>query len=408
MDISRLKAIPRRQSVIWLAALVLLAGAFWFGYAWIWPTKVKPDIVKTGSFVQTIVASGHVESPHRISISAQITATVAGIPVTEGQVVEQGQLLIALENSELNSTLLQAQASEQLAQSNLRQLRELKSPVAVQTQIQAEANFVNAKNNRARTLELFEQGFIGVAVRDEADRAYQIAQSQLTITEQQSNSYRPGGSDDALAQANVSQTHAQVHAATARLKYSTIESPRAGVLISRHVEVGDVVAPGKLLMTLSPKGPIQLILQIDEKNIKWLRVNQIALASADAFAEQKFQARLAYINPGIDPQRGSVEVKLDVQNPPAQLRQDMTVSVDIEVARIDNSVLIPLSSVHDIDSPTPWVYLIKDGVARKQPIGLGLVSQGFAQVLSGVRGADMVVPNPYSQVREGSRVRVLP
>ena len=408
MGIPRLQAMTKRQVGGWICAVLLLLGIAFTAYEFVWIPKITPEFVKAGSFVQTIVASGHVESPHRISISAQITGTVSDVPVLEGQTVEKGQLLIALENTELHSVLRQAQASEQQALSNMRQLRELKAPVAVQTQIQADANFTNAKNNLARTLELFDKGFIGAAARDEAERAFQIAQSQRNIDRQQSDSLRPGGSEMALAQATVNQAHAAVEAAIARLRYSTIQAPRAGTLIARSVEVGDGVVPGKVLMALSPKGSIQLVLQIDEKNIKWLHVNQMARASADAFPDKKFQAQLVYINPSIDPQRGSVEVKLDVKDPPLELKQDMTVSVDIEAARIDNAILLTLSAVHDYDIHAPWVFLIKEGVAHKQVVQIGPESKGVVQVLSGVQAGDIVVPNLYTHIRDGSRVRVVP
>ena len=408
MGIPRLQAMTKRQIVAFVGVVLLLLGIAYFAYDFVWNPNIKPEVVKTSSFVQTIVASGRVESPHRISISVQITGTVSDVPVLEGQTVEKGQLLIALENSELHSALRQAQASEQQALSNLRQLRELKAPVAVQLQIQADANFANAKNNLARTLELFDKGFIGSAARDESERAFQIAQSQRNIDQHQSASLRLGGSEMALAQATVNQAHASVEAAEARLRYSTIQAPKSGTLIARNVEVGDGVVPGKVLMSLSPKGVTQLVLQIDEKNIKWLHLNQMALASADAFPDKKFQAQLVYINPRIDPQRGSVEVKLDVKDPPPELKQDMTVSVDIEAARIDNTVSIPLSAVHDYDIHTPWVFLLKEGMAHKQVIKVGLESQGLVQVLFGVKAGDIVAPNQYTHIRDGSRVRVVP
>jgi HlyD family secretion protein len=406
MGVPRLQAMTKWQIVGLVGAVLLLLGIAFFAYDFVWRSKIKPEFVKNGSFVQTIVASGRVESPHRISISAQITGTVSDVPVVEGQSVEKGQLLIALENTELHSALRQAQASEQQALSNLRQLRELKAPVAVQLQIQADANFANAKNNLARTLELFHKGFIGAAARDESERAFQIAQSQRNIDRQQYESLQPGGSEMSLAQATVNQARAAVQTATARLRYSTIQAPRAGILIARHVEIGDGVLPGKVLMTLSPKGVMQLVVQIDEKNIKWLQINQMALASADAFPDKKFQAQLVYINPSIDPQRGSVEVKLDIKDPPPELKQDMTVSVDIETARIENTLLIPMSAVHDYDIKAPWVFLIHQGKAQKQAISLGLESHGLVQVLSGLKAGDRVIPLKYTQIRDGSRVRL--
>jgi HlyD family secretion protein len=349
-------------------------------------------VVTSGSIVQTIVASGHVESPHRISLSAQVTGTVSDVPVVEGQAVIQGQKLLQLEDSEAKSALKQAQAALQQAQSNLRQLRELKLPVAEQAQIQGEANLESAQNNLMRSMDLYDKGFIGAAAKDEAQRAFRIAQSQLSVVQHQSMSLQEQGSELAMADAAVSQAQATVELAMARWRYHHIRSPRSGLLINRNVEVGDGVQPGKTLMTLSPEGSVQLVLQIDERNIKWLRHEQMAHAIADAFPDKKFMAKLVYINPGIDPQRGSVTVKLQVLNPPIELKQDMTVSVDIEIQRADQALLIPMSAVHDEETPSPWVLQLRDGKKHKQFITLGMQSQGHAQVLSGLKVGDMLVP----------------
>jgi HlyD family secretion protein len=178
-------------------------------------------IIQTGHMVQTIVASGRVESPHRINISAQITATVSEVPVTEGQFVKQGQALIRLEHQEAESALKQARASEQQAQTQLRQLRELKAPVAEQTELQAQAHLMNARNNLARSMELFEKGFIGAAAKDDAVRTFEIAQSQLQINQRQTASLQSGGSEIALAEAALQQARAAVSAASARLQETT-------------------------------------------------------------------------------------------------------------------------------------------------------------------------------------------
>ena len=408
MALKVLQFITKRQWLGLIAFIMLVIVAIGFVDEFLSRPNVKPFLLSSGSFVQTIVASGHVESPNRISISAQITGTVADVPVMEGQDVVKGQLLIQLENTELQAALRQAQASEQLALSNLRQLREVKTPIAIQTHVQAEVNFNSAKKNLERILELYAQGFVGATVKDEAERAFQIAKSQLQIGQQQLGSLEPGGSELALAQATVNQAHAASESAAARLRYSIIQAPKSGTLIMRNVEAGDGVVPGKVLMSLSPTGDIQLLVQIDEKNIKWLHVNQMALASADAYPNQKFQAQLVAINPRIDLQRGSVEVKLTVKNPPIELKQDMTVSVDIEANRIDNALLIPVSAVHDFATHAPWVFLIQEGVAKKRLIGLGIESQGLVQVLSGLSAGDWVVSVQSAQVRDGLPVRVMP
>src|SRR4029079_10268914 len=121
---------------------------------------------------------------------------------------------------------------------------------------------------------------------------------------------RNSGSDYALAEAAFVQAQASAQAARARAGYATIAAPADGTLIARAVEVGDVVQPGKVLMTLSPAGRAQLVVDIDEKNLRLLAIGQKALASADAYPQQRFAAELVYINPGVNAQTGAVEVKL--------------------------------------------------------------------------------------------------
>jgi HlyD family secretion protein len=147
------------------------------------------------------------------------------------------------------------------------------------------------------------------------------------------------------------------------------------------------------------------VLQIDEKNLKWLHAGQNARASADAFAEQAFSARVAFINPAVDPQRGAIEVRLDVSAPVAQLRQDMTVSVDIEVARRPQALHIPLTAVHDVNQAAPWVLLWRDGRAQRQALRVGLQAQGRVEVLSGLQVGALLVPVAQSTVHEGDRIR---
>jgi HlyD family secretion protein len=202
----------------------------------------------------------------------------------------------------------------------------------------------------------------------------------------------PPGSDYAVALTALAQARASADAATSRLRYATIKAPVAGILIKRNVEPGDVVQPGKTLMTLSPEGQTQLVVQIDERNLKTLRVGQPAQASADAYADRCFAAELVYINPGIDAQRGSVEVKLAVPQPPDYLRQDMTVSVDIMVASRQQALVVPLLAVHDAEGPKAWVLKAEHGGLVRQHVLLGLRSAGMAEVVEGLAPGDLVVP----------------
>lgn len=357
------------------------------------------------NFVQSVVASGRVQTPHRVEIGAQITGTVLHVPVAEGQTVRAGEVLVELDATELRAALQQAQTAVAQAQAKLRQLHEVQAPVAEQNVRQAQATLDHARAQQQRNEELFGKGFIGGATLDESRKNVELADAQLHATQRQLESARAGGSEVALAETALAQARANTDAARARLSYATIAAPVAGTLIGRNVERGDVVQPGKVLMTLSPTGDTQLVVQIDEKNLALLATGQHAIASADAYPRERFDATVAYINPGVNAQTGAVEVKLDVADPPAQLKQDMTVSVDIEVARRENAILVPSDAVRQPDSAAPWVLQVIDGRVQRRPVRIGLRSGGWSQVLDGLAPGNVVVPVGSMKLADGARIR---
>ncbi len=160
------------------------------------------------------------------------------------------------------------------------------------------------------------------------------------------------------------------------------------------MEPGDIVQPGKRLLSLALAGEVRLAALIDEKNLSVLKVGQAALVSADAYPDQRFRAELSYLSPGIDVQRGTVEAKFAVPEPPPFLRADMTVSIDIAVADKPNALVIPASALHDPQSAEPWVLVLKDGHAVRQPIRIGARAASQVEVISGLAAGTEVITTP--------------
>jgi HlyD family secretion protein len=400
----RVKLWRRRWAV---AVLVLLLAA---GGYWLLPMLLGPSMtaftVARNELVQTVVASGRVESPSRIDIGTQITGQVARVPVTEGQSVKAGEQLIVLDDRDEKAAVAQARAAVNQAEARLRQIRELARPVAEQTLAQAQANLGNVQKQYQRTQDLAAKGFVGKAQVDDGQRNLQVAESQVETARLQVQSTRADGTDFAIAQTNLQQARANLQAAEAKLGHATIAAPLAGTLISRNVESGDVVQPGRVLMVLSPAGKTQLVVQIDERNLRYLAIGQRALAAADAYPGKKFPVDVAFINPGVDSTRGSVEVKLNVPSPPDYLKQDMTVSVDIEVARLPNALSLPPEAIRDAAGNTPWVMLVADGHAQRRNIKLGVRGDTRTEIIDGLVEGDIVLPATGKAVASGARVRV--
>jgi HlyD family secretion protein len=388
------------------AAAAGLAALLWYvGVPLIFGPIVISTPIKRVDLVQTLVASGHVETPFRVNIRSQIIGVVAAIPVLEGQTVKTDDVLIQLDDTEAKASAMAAEGQLAQAQARVRQVRDLTLPSAEQALAEARATLVNMQQIYTRASKLLADGISTRVAFDEATKNLDIARAQVRNAELTVFSNRPGGSDFTVAETQASQAQATLAAARSRLGYTVIKAGRDGVLIWRDVEVGNVVQPGTDLMRLSPDGDMQIAIQIDEKNLGLIALKQQALASADAFSKESFPATVVFINPAVDLSRASVEVKLGVAKPPAYLRQDMTVSVDIEVSRRANALVAQVADLHDLDIGKPWLLKAADGHARRQPVTVGLVSAGKAEILTGLSEGDMVLPSA-AKIKDGARIRV--
>lgn len=398
-----LKGLLRHKWLVGLALVaMLLAGYVTFRH--FSGTTVPTVLVQRADLMETVVASGHIESPYRVEIASQITGTVVSVAVREGEVVTRGQPLILLRADELQNDAAQAQAAEAQANARLRQVSELSLPLALEAERSAQASLLGTQQIYDRTSALLAKGFVTRAYFDDVTRNRDVARTQVVVAQAQIRAARTGGSGRAAATADLQQAKASSAAARSRLGYTTISAPRDGILISRSVERGAVVIPGATLMLLSPGGEMQIVLQIDERNLSQIAIGQTARVSADAYPRQHFTATVAYINPGIDIARASATVKLTVADPPAYLRQNMTVSVDIATARRADALSLPASGVRDALTSAPWVMVIDNGRAVRRAVRLGLQGDQRIEILSGVAKGAQVIP-ATSDIAAGDRVR---
>jgi HlyD family secretion protein len=176
-------------------------------------------------------------------------------------------------------------------------------------------------------------------------------------------------------------------------------------VLTRQVEPGQIVQPGKALMALALAGPTQLVAQVDERFLDQLRVGHSAMVVADAFAGQRFAARVLSIAPSVDAQRGAIEVKFALeQQPPAFLREDMTLSVEVETGRRARALVLQLRALRTQASVESATVLVVDaGRAQERKVRLGLRSLSAAEILEGLTEGDQVLLG--GTIKPGDRVR---
>lgn len=388
-----------------LAAAVVLGGVVVAGVLWLRGPQVEVIELHRAPLVRTLQFSARVATLSRVDVGSTVTGRVGDVRVVQGATVRAGDILVQLEDQEWRAALAQAEAAQHQAQARLAGLRSSGRTTAQATLGQVEATERTAQAALARAQQLVVQGFFSAAQADEARRAATVAQEQVRSARAQVQANADGGTDLVQAQAQLEAARAATLAAQARLAQATLRAPTDARVLLRSVEPGQIVQPGKALMSLALVGPTQLVAQVDERFLEQLRPGQTAAVLADAFPAQRFTARVLSLAPAVDAQRGAIEVKFALDGePPAFLREDMTLSIEVETARVDAALVLPQSALRaQVPGNQAEVLVVQDGRAEPRRVRLGLRTLGAVEVLEGLAEGDTVLRR--GSAAAGGRVR---
>jgi HlyD family secretion protein len=254
---------------------------------------------------------------------------------------------------------------------------------------QSTANLANvqaslklAEANAGRTRALFEKGYVARADWDQAEQAVSGARAQV-----------------AAAQAVVRRDQTN-------LRYSVINSPVSGIVVSRNVDVGQTVAATfqtPVLFTIAENlQRMQIDTTVAEADVGGIKVGQIGTFTVDAFPGREYRGRVRQIrlNSQVLQNVVTYNVVLDVANPDETLLPGMTAFVNIAVAKRENVLRVPLSALRfkpdgksamapghtDSDSvgrDQKTVYRLRQGQAEPVQFTAGLSDNKFIEALSG-------------------------
>src|SRR5690606_15635053 len=131
-------------------------------------------------------------------------------------------------------------------------------------------------------------------------------------------------------------------------------------------------------------GDGEILVPVDEKNLGVLKVGQTAQVVADAYPNQPFEAVLTFIAPGIDSQRGTVDVRLRANPEPDFLLEDMTVSVNILTASRDEALVVPNDALNRVTGDDAFVWRARAGKAEQVAVRLGLRGLVMTEIVAGL------------------------
>ncbi|HLU01088.1 MAG TPA: efflux RND transporter periplasmic adaptor subunit [Burkholderiaceae bacterium] len=384
--------MAKSRSVLLATACVLLITAVWL----VLERQRGPELpayqVTSAPLVQTVVATGRVAALSRAQVGSEVTGVVVERRVKEGDRVQAGDILAILRATELEAAVNQARAE-------LARLQESTLPQAQAAVREAEVALAQASREAQRRRQLYEQRAIP---REELERAVQAEAAARASAEQanlEARSLAAGNPNEALARARLASAEAQ-------LAKTIIRAQVSGTVLTRNAEPGDLVQPSRVLFEIAHDGDIEVLVPLDEKNLEVLELGQKAICIADAYPGHPFPAIVNFIAPSVDPQRGTVDVRLSVTDDPGFLREDMTVSVNIETGRRDQAVVLPNDALSNPRPGLATVWVVEGGKARQRSVELGLRGLAATEIVSGLRAGETVLADTPATLKEGDRVRI--
>ena len=398
---------------------------------------VQAEDVTKRDLSMVISASGSIRPKRKVDLSASTIGKVTRVAVKEGDVVEKGQFLLQIDPIELESTVARLTAMLEAAKANEREAR--------LTSEQAKADY-----ERAQTL--FEGGFRTSQEVDAARTNYEVAAARL----------------ESIKHA-FTQHQAELESARHNLKEVTITAPMSGIITRRNVEEGEIAIMGTLnnagtvLLTIADLSTIEIEIEVDETEVSHVKLGDRAKVTLDAYPDTSFAGEVTEIGnspiltAGSSIQQQGVDFKLviTINGRVPKVRPGLSGDAEITVAEAKQAPAIPIQSLtvrrkKDLkayqsketakahgkaaadsaaadsaaaadstgasdsaaaegETELEGVFVVKDGRARFTPVKVGISSQKYFEVLTGLAVGDKVVSGNYKAIRElkdGERVKV--
>ncbi|MEI7456498.1 MAG: efflux RND transporter periplasmic adaptor subunit [Nitrosomonadales bacterium] len=324
---------------LWLVSLLMMATS---AYA------AEPvAVVDYREVAQTYRAEGMVEATRQSTVSAQIGGRVKEVNFDVGDSVKKGQIILRIDERESAQALAGSQAQVQ----------------------QAQANAQNAKLTYERSRQLLAQKFISQAALDKAQSDYKVALAQAAASE-------AGAGQASLAHG-----------------YTAVVAPYSGVVSARMVELGEMVMPGKPLMTGFDPSEMRVVVSVPQYKMGNIGAHPEAMVEVPSL-NRWIKADSSKVQPVADARTHSTQVRVYLPANEAGLYPGMFVRAHFVVGKV-KKLVIPESAVLR-RSEVVAAYVVDDkGVASLRQIRVGeTAAEGLIEVLSGLKAGEKVALNP--------------
>ncbi len=303
--------------------------------------------VEYRNVAQTYGVEGLVEATHQSTVSAQIGGRVKEVNFDVGDRVNKGQVIVRIDERESAQALAGSQAQV----------------------LQAQANVQNARSTYERSKQLLTQKFISQAALDKAQADYKVALAQAAASE-------AGAGQASLAHG-----------------YTAVIAPYSGVVAARMVELGEMVMPGKPLMTGFDPAELRVVVSVPQYKMTDLGESPQVMVEVPSL-NRWIKAASVKIQPLADVRTHSTQVRVYLPANEAGIYPGMFVRAHFVVGKI-KKLVIPASAILR-RSEVEAVYVVDEqgGVKLRQIRAGESAEQGFFEVLSGLKPGEKVAIDP--------------
>lgn len=324
--------------------------------------KVFPVEVARGVFEDvehTLEAVGSFFPEDEVTVGCEVDGIVRKLLVDEGSPVKQGDLLLEIDDEKLR---LEVEESEAM-------LRE------------GRARFEHSQATLKRMSSLFEQGVIGQQELDDARN------------------------QELMNRAAVENTQAKLSRFKKELGDTRVFAPMDGVVSERLVSAGEYVKIGASLVKIVDANPLKLAFTLPEKDAGEIRTGQKVHVTTRVHAGEVFEGEVYFINPKVEPETRTIEVKARVDNSDFKLRPGYFVNVQVLLGR-QKSLVLPESAVL-VREGRVVVMAVVDGIIAYKRVAPGVRFEGKVEILEGITPEDSIVVSGRSEIAEGTRVTIV-
>ena len=309
------------------------------------PTPVEVVIVRPSMVQEDLQAVGSLRSNESVVLRPEVAGRIATIGFRDGQVVKKGQLLIGLDATLNEAEVAQYRAEYDLALSSLK-----------------------------RSEDLARQKFISSSAQETAASNAQVAEARLKL-------------------------------AQARLSKMKIVSPFDGIVGIRGVSLGDYVKDGAELVNVEDVRILKVDFRLPERSLAQVRTGQDVEVVADALPGERWRGQIEAINPRVDANGRSLELRGRLDNAGGKLRPGMFVRVRVIVGE-RQGLLVPEEAIVP-QGEEFYVFKVVEGAAKRVPVKIGVRRDAKVEIVEGISAGDQVVTAGMRLSRDGQPVRVL-